>query len=111
MDNLEAELAYIQARLSMLQRHPLPPQSQAQCPSCTSLHSSSEMATDLMMSTSNVSMHFDFPQQHSQHTTIELTDFPNHVDREPEHDQLQAFSREFVARYLPGVRFRSSSSD
>ncbi|GLT84441.1 hypothetical protein SLE2022_026710 [Rubroshorea leprosula] len=111
VDNLEAELADVQARLSTLQRLPLQPQSQAQCPSRTSLHSSSEMATDSMMSTSNVSTHFDFPRQQSQDTTTELTGFPNPLGRELEHDQLQALSREFVARYLPGVRFRSSSSD
>ncbi|XWS45945.1 hypothetical protein CRYUN_Cryun14cG0022800 [Craigia yunnanensis] len=38
--NLQAELAYVQANLSTLQRLPLLPPSQAQCPSPTSLQSS-----------------------------------------------------------------------
>ncbi|OMO78581.1 hypothetical protein CCACVL1_14278 [Corchorus capsularis] len=104
--NLQAELAYIQARLSTLQRLPLLPP--AQSPSPTSLHSSSEIGSDLV-SSSNMSINFD-PTQH-QHTSFELTSFPNPFDQEVENEEeLQALAREFVSRYLPGVRFRPSNS-
>ncbi|XP_021280358.1 LOB domain-containing protein 31-like [Herrania umbratica] len=102
--NLQAELAYIQARLSTLQ---LLPPSQAQCPSPTSLHSSSEVGSDLV-SSSNMSMSIDRPQP--QQASIELTSFPNPFDQELENEELQALAREFVSRYLPGVRFRPSTS-
>ena len=105
--NLQAELAYIQARLSTLQPLPLLPTSEAQCPSLTSLHSSSEIGSDLV-SSSNISMNFEPPQP--QQTSIELTSFPNPFDQEMENEELQALAREFVSRYLPGVRFRPSAS-
>ncbi|XVF22699.1 hypothetical protein REPUB_Repub12eG0193500 [Reevesia pubescens] len=105
--NLQAELAYIEARLSTLRRLPLMPPSQAQSPSPTSLHSSSEIGSELI-SSSNMSMHFDPPQP--QHTSIELTSFPNPFNQEMENEELQALAREFVSRYLPGVRFRPSTS-
>ncbi|XVF73389.1 hypothetical protein PTKIN_Ptkin12aG0198000 [Pterospermum kingtungense] len=73
--NLQAELAYAQARLSTLQRLPLLPISQAQCPSPTSLNSSPELGSDLV-SPFTMSMHFDPPQQ----TPIELTSFPSPFD-------------------------------
>ncbi|XP_007052037.2 PREDICTED: LOB domain-containing protein 31 [Theobroma cacao] len=105
--NLQAELAYIQGRLSTLQRLPLLPPSQAQYTSPTSLHSSSEVGSDLV-SSSNMSMSFDRPQP--QLASVELTSFPNPFDQEPENEELQALAREFVSRYLPGVRFRPSTS-
>ncbi|XVF33487.1 hypothetical protein REPUB_Repub17cG0172700 [Reevesia pubescens] len=103
--NLQAELAYIQARLSTLQRLPLMPLSQAQCPSPTSFHSSSKIRSDLVTS-SNMSMLFDPPQQ----TSIELTSFPNPFDQEMENEEVHALAREFVSIYLPAVRFRPSTS-
>ncbi|XP_022759512.1 LOB domain-containing protein 19 [Durio zibethinus] len=105
--NLQAELAYIRARLSTLQRFPLTPPSQAQCLSATSLHSSSEIRSDLV-SSSDMSMHFYTPQP--QQTSIELTSFPNPFGQEMENEELQALAREFVSRYLPGVRCRPSTS-
>ena len=104
--NLQAELAYIRARLSMLQRLPLMLPSQAQCPSPTSLHSSSEIGSDLV--SYNISMPFDPPQP--QQTSIELTSFPNPFDQEMEDNEFQALAQEFASRYLPGFRFRPSTS-
>lgn len=98
--NLQAELAYIQARLSTLQRHPplIPP-------------SSSEIGSELM-SSSNMPTHFDLPQQQQQQqrTSIGLTSFPNSFDQDAENEELQVLTREFVSRYLPGVRFQPSTS-
>ncbi|MBA0714873.1 hypothetical protein Golax_013818 [Gossypium laxum] len=88
--NLQAELAYTQARLSTLQRHP---------------PSSSLIGSDLM-SSSNMSTHFDPPQQ----TSVGLSSFPNSFDQVAENEQLQVLTREFVSRYLPGVRFHPSTS-
>ena len=106
--NLQAELAHIQANLSTLQRQPLLPPTQAQCPSPTSLHSSSEIGSDLA-SSANMSMNFDPPQP--QQTSIELTSFPNPFDQEMENEELHALATEFVSRYLPGgVRFWPSTS-
>ena len=105
--NLQAELAYIQARLSTLQPLPLLPTSEAQCPSLTSLHSSSEIGSDLV-SSSNISMNFEPPQP--QQTSIELTSFPNPFDQEMEDNEFQALAQEFASRYLPGFRFRPSTS-
>ncbi|GLT39519.1 hypothetical protein SLA2020_137050 [Shorea laevis] len=94
--NLQAELAYVQARLSTLQRLPLLPQ----CPSPANLHSPPEIA-------SNITLQFD----PLQHPSTDLTSFSNPLDQELVNNELQAYSREFVARYLPGVRFRPSCSD
>ncbi|XP_022770303.1 LOB domain-containing protein 19-like [Durio zibethinus] len=96
---LQAELAYIQARLSALPRLPqMPPfQAQGQCPSPSSLHATSDIGSHLV-SSSNMSMHFDPPQP--QHPSIELTSFPNPFDQGMENKELQALAREFVSRYL-----------
>ncbi|MBA0685843.1 hypothetical protein Goari_013486, partial [Gossypium aridum] len=88
--NLQAELAYTQARLSTLQRHP---------------PSASLIGSDLMPS-SNMSTHFDPPQQ----TSVGLSSFPSSFDQVAENEQLQVLTREFVSRYLPGVRFHPSTS-
>lgn len=106
MVNLQAELAYTQARLSILQRLPIPSPSQPQITSPTSLNSSSEMpsSTDLM-STYNISMLFD-PLQPQQSFT-DFTTSCNSLDQELDDGELQALAREFFAKYLPGVRFRS----
>lgn len=101
--NMQAELAYIQAKISTLQRLPLlHPLLQAQCPSTASLH-----APDLA---SNMSLNFDHHQSQQQSST-DLTSFSSSFDREIDHDELQALSREFISKYLPGVQFRSSSDD
>ncbi|KAJ0053831.1 hypothetical protein Pint_00261 [Pistacia integerrima] len=104
--NLQAELAYTQARLSILQRLPIPSPTQPQTTSSTSLNSSS--STDLM-STYNISMLFD-PLQPQQSFT-DFTTCCNSLDQELDDGELQALAREFIAKYLPGVRFRSSTSD
>lgn len=106
--NLQAELAYVQARLSSLQRlPPLPPQ-QCQSPSPPNHHSSSDMAAtaDSLQSNSNLSQHFDPPQQHP--TLTELTSFFN-LDGDLEDEDVQALAQEVISRYMPGVRFRASS--
>ncbi|KAA8520528.1 hypothetical protein F0562_014784 [Nyssa sinensis] len=102
--NLQAELAYIHARLSTLQHLPLPPPPpQQQCPSPANLQSSSDLA-----SASNISVYFD-PSQ-SQQASMEMTSFCcSPIDQELEDGDLQALPREFVSRFLPGVRVRPSN--
>lgn len=102
--NLQAELAYVQARLATLQclpPPPLPPQPQ-------SLHSSSNIVappSDLVP-ISNLMMHLD-PLQTQQCAGQEMTSLFNPLDQELiDGEDLQALAREFVCRYLPGVRFR-----
>ncbi|XP_015867574.3 LOB domain-containing protein 19 [Ziziphus jujuba] len=99
--NLQAELAYVQARLSTLQR--LPPAVASSSP--ISLNSCS----DLVSSSSAMSMHFD-PLQTQAST--EMTSYLSPLDQEMMNDgDLQALARDFVCRYLPGVRFRPSTSN
>ncbi|XP_059458894.1 LOB domain-containing protein 19 [Corylus avellana] len=112
--NLQAELAYVQARLATLQRlAPVQvPQSQSSSP--TNNHHSS---SDLAPSNYNLaSMHFDHhhhhPLQPQAATSAELASFFNPVDHEEVEDgDVQALAREIISRYLPGVRFRPSSPD
>ncbi|KAE8721282.1 LOB domain-containing protein 19 [Hibiscus syriacus] len=99
--NLQAELAYNQARLPTLHRHPLMPP--------TSLHSSPEIARSELASSSNMSVQFD-PLQQQQQTSSQLTSFPCPFDQEGQNKELQVLAKEFVSRYLPGVRFRPSTS-
>ncbi|KAJ9171279.1 hypothetical protein P3X46_014668 [Hevea brasiliensis] len=104
--NLQAELAYIQARLSTLQRLPL---AQAQAPPAQSPCQTSIGSTSVVASNSNVSMHFDKLQQ----VSTEFTSLSNPLD-DLDHqlvndDDLQALARDFVSRYLPGVRFKPPS--
>ncbi|KAL7258766.1 hypothetical protein ACSBR1_004798 [Camellia fascicularis] len=101
--NLQAELAYIQARLSTLQCLPPPPPQPPRRPLTENLQSSSDFASNSNASTTN----FD------PSTSMELVSFCNSMDQEIEgdDDELQALAREFVSRYLPGgVKFRPSSS-
>ncbi|PNX97864.1 hypothetical protein L195_g004015 [Trifolium pratense] len=110
--SLQAELTYVQATLATMQRLPISlapslpnPQSTSQ-----SLHSSSDhLGTNAdLQSASNMSMNFDPHQQLS--TSLDLSSFFNHSDQQLEDDELQALAREFVSRYLPGVRFQPSNS-
>ncbi|KAE7997042.1 hypothetical protein FH972_001711 [Carpinus fangiana] len=109
--NLQAELAYVQARLATLQRLApvaLVPQSQSSSP--TNHHSSSDLAS----SNYNLSMHFDHQhplQPQAPATSAELASFFSPVDEEVEDADVQALAREIISRYLPGVRFRPSSPD
>ncbi|KAM7476339.1 hypothetical protein LguiB_023582 [Lonicera macranthoides] len=102
--NLQAELAYVQARLSVMQRlPPLPPQSQSS--SLKNLQSPSELAFN-----SNNSMLFN-PSQ-SEQTLVDMESIWNPTDEELEQDDddddLRKLAREFVSKYLPGVRFKPS---
>ncbi|KAF5732961.1 LOB domain-containing protein 31 [Tripterygium wilfordii] len=117
--SLQAELAYIQARLSTFQRLPPPPPPPQPHPSSSHTSLSSEIAaassSDL---TSNIAiMHFD-PSLllHHQLPSTELTapgvcstPLTDHQDLED--GDLQALAHQFVSRYLPGVRFKPSTSD
>ncbi|XP_012083562.1 LOB domain-containing protein 19 [Jatropha curcas] len=98
--NLQAELAYIQARLSTLQHLPLPHQSPSQ-------------TTSTMASNSNMSMNYDQQQVlQSQYLSTELASIcnKNPLDPELQADDLQSLARDFVSKYLPGVRFKPPSS-
>jgi hypothetical protein len=98
--SLQAELTYVQATLETMQRLPI----------SQSLHSSSDqLGTNAdLQSATNMSMHFDPHQQLS--TSLDFSSFFNHSDQQLEDDELQALAREFVSRYLPGVRFQPSNS-
>ncbi|KAG5565634.1 hypothetical protein RHGRI_001522 [Rhododendron griersonianum] len=94
--NLQAELAYIQARLSSMQCLPLPPPQPARTPSTANLQSSHLMALN-----SNTSMHFD------SSTPVELVSLCDALNQEIIEDgDVQALAREFVSKYLPGVKFQ-----
>ncbi|KAK8502909.1 hypothetical protein V6N12_054136 [Hibiscus sabdariffa] len=100
--NLQAELAHIQAHVSTLRRLPPLPQSQALCPSPT------PTPTPHSLYASEIGSDLDPPQP--QHTPMDLTDFPFPSVQDVENQELQALAREFVSVYLPGVRFRPSTS-
>lgn len=109
--NLQAELAFTQARLSILQRLPMASAAQAQSTSPCSLYSSSEMvSTADMASGYNISMQFD-PLQQQQQTSTDQTSSFYPFDQELDDGDLQALAREFVSKYLPGVKLQPSNSD
>ncbi|XP_060206539.1 LOB domain-containing protein 19-like [Lycium barbarum] len=91
---LQAELAYVQARLSTLHQLPMPQQS----PTQTVLQQSS---SDLFCSTSSISSTTMDPQ-------LDITGLSDLLDQELENCDLHTLAREFVSRHLPGVRFRPS---
>lgn len=100
--NLQAELAYVRANISIMQRLPPPPPPpvHAQTPaSVVNLDASS----DALASLSNVSVQFDPPQPQ------DTVSWWNSIDDELEDGEVLALAKEFVARYLPGVRFRPPS--
>ncbi|KAK8554449.1 hypothetical protein V6N13_093443 [Hibiscus sabdariffa] len=103
--NLQAELAYIHARVSTLQRLTQMPPPQVECRSPTTIHYSSEMGSDMVCS-SNMSMNFDTPQTHQPSISS-----PNPFGQGSDDVELQALVRGSVSRYLPGIRFRPSTSD
>ncbi|XP_024019012.1 LOB domain-containing protein 19 [Morus notabilis] len=107
--NLQAELAYVQARLSTLQR---PPEAliQPQSTSPTSMHSLTDVVastnSDIAL-TSNILMHLDPLQPQASSELASFSPF----DLELHDGELQVLGRQFVSRYLPAaLRFRSSSS-
>lgn len=110
--SLQAELTYVQATLATMQRFPISlapslPNPQRSSPNFHSF--SDHLGTNAdMQSASNMSMNFDPHQQLS--TSLDLSNFFNQTDQQLDDDELQALAREFVSRYLPGVRFQPSNS-
>ncbi|GMH00582.1 hypothetical protein Nepgr_002421 [Nepenthes gracilis] len=119
--NLQAELAYIQARLSTLQRLPLPPPppSQPQAPSSgTEFHSS---ADHILPSTSTFPalMPIYEATQSQQTRAAEMvvgfcmsTDdhHGSSLEEDDDNGDLQTLTREFISKYLPGMKFWPSTS-
>ncbi|KAK4411291.1 LOB domain-containing protein 19 [Sesamum angolense] len=103
--NLQAELAIIQARISTLQRSPLPP-AQHPCLSSSNIGASSELAGNSSCLQTGI-----FDPSQSEETSPEMVSFCNSVDQEVEDiGDLQSLAREYVSRYFPGVRFRPPTS-
>ncbi|XP_062090518.1 LOB domain-containing protein 19 [Humulus lupulus] len=106
--NLQAELAYVQARLSTMQRLPptLPqPQSSSQ-----TINFSPSLSD--VVSNSNFSMQLD-PFHHPQ-SSAELTSLViDPSEDQPLYDEeIHELGRQLVSRYFPaGVRFRSNTSN
>lgn len=110
--NLQAELTYVQAHLATMQRlpvkvAPLPPHPQSSSPPPT-LHSSDHMAPNADLQSAPM-MHFDPLQPHSASLELSSVVF-NQSDQQLEDRELQVLAREFVSKYLPGVRFQQSNS-
>ncbi|KAL6128894.1 hypothetical protein ACLB2K_072247 [Fragaria x ananassa] len=106
--NLQAELAYVQARLATLQRLPLPPPP----PQPQSLHSLPNVvvSSSELLPISNIMMHLDPIETQQCAAGQEMTSLSSQPDEELIDDgDLQVLAREFVTRYLPGVRFRPPS--
>lgn len=100
--NLQAELAYIEARISTLQRCslllPLPLPSL----SSSNFQSSSELVQTSRFDTSEL-----------EEMSMEMVSFHDQEDHfidEDEGDELHSLAREYVARHFPGVRFRPPCS-
>ncbi|KAL2460784.1 LOB domain-containing protein 31 [Abeliophyllum distichum] len=108
--NLQAELAYIQARISTLHRLPLPPPPPPPPPppQPPSLSSSNVQSSSGFVSSSNIMTHFDTSQ--SEEASTEMASFCNAVDQELEDGDLQSLARDYVSRCLNGVKFRPSTS-
>lgn len=109
--SLQAELAYIQAKLSTLQRLLPPP---LHSPSSTARHNPLPETTpgSDMGLLPNVPMLLD-PLQTQLGCNETTSSFLNPIDHEDEMDEdgeLQSLAREFVSRYLPGVGFRPPCS-
>ncbi|XP_027338335.1 LOB domain-containing protein 19 [Abrus precatorius] len=87
--NLQAELAYVHARLSTLHRvYVVPPFPE----SCSSTPNSNNE-----LQSSYISMHFDNP------TSLDLSSFLNPSYQQGDEQELQALARDFVSRFLPGI--------
>lgn len=103
MVNLQAELAYVQARLSTLQHLPLaaPPQG--------------SLATGVTVNLqSDVSLYVDPPPPPpppEQAAALDITGLCSELDEDEgavATSDLHMLAWEFVSRHLPGVRFRPS---
>ncbi|KAL6494064.1 hypothetical protein OROGR_031973 [Orobanche gracilis] len=89
--NLHTELAYTQARISTLQRPPLPPPQ---------LYSPSLLSTACIST-----VLFD------EETSREMVTFDDSIHQEVSEDgDLQSLAREYVSRYFPGVKFMPQAS-
>ncbi|KAK7390104.1 hypothetical protein VNO78_25403 [Psophocarpus tetragonolobus] len=106
--NLQAELTYVQARLATMQRLPMQvaPLLHPQSSSPPTLHSSDHLASNADLQ--SAPMHFDPLQPHSP--SLELSSIVFNQSEQIEDRELQALAREFVTKYLPGVRFQQSNS-
>lgn len=109
--NLQAELTYVQARLATMQRLPMQvaplPHPQSSSPPPT-FHSSDHLASNADLQSAPM-MHFDPLQPHSASLELSSVVF-NQSDQQLEDRELQVLAREFVSKYLPGVRFQQSNS-
>ncbi|PIA49941.1 hypothetical protein AQUCO_01300580v1 [Aquilegia coerulea] len=102
--NLQAELAFVQAHLSTFELS----SSQAMSPALANIYDPNSSTT---VSTSNLPTNFVSDPQQLQQTSDTTAGYCSLNDQQPVDDgDLHALAREFVSRYLPGVRFRPSSS-
>lgn len=98
---MQAELAYIQARLTILG-----------CPSVQqpqSLQSASSI--DLQFSSDQSQASDVKKAQQPEQTSLELASVGDRLEdkaEEDDDDDLQRLARELVAKYLPGLKFSSS---
>ncbi|XP_073119599.1 LOB domain-containing protein 19 [Henckelia pumila] len=95
--NLQAELAYIQARISTLQRSSLP----LPALSSSDFQSSSELVQ---------ASRFDMSRH--EEMSMEIVSFRDQEDDfiDDGYDELHSLARDYVARHFPGVRFRPPCS-
>lgn len=95
---MQAELAYTRAKLSILQRLPLPPH-QPQTPSVTNIQSS---MSELQASNNSLTLSTCFDPSQSEQISFEMASFCNSMeDQELEDgDDLQRLAPEFVSKYL-----------
>ncbi|PKI67102.1 hypothetical protein CRG98_012523 [Punica granatum] len=106
--NLQSELAYVQARLSTFRSFPSPPSLLNSQPSLQAT-SSDHMALVL---DNNISSYPNLPVPPAldpiellQQATGEMVDSSDTPSTQQLADaQLQAIAREFISRYLPGVK-------
>ncbi|GMH31284.1 hypothetical protein Nepgr_033127 [Nepenthes gracilis] len=116
---LQAELAYIEACLSTLQRHQLPPPTQPQTSPATSFDASA-VHMPASGATGPVSMPTPHTTQLHQTSAAEtVANFSSHESAhhrrclspevEEDNGDLQALTREFASKYLPGVKFSPST--
>ncbi|KAK9742842.1 hypothetical protein RND81_03G200000 [Saponaria officinalis] len=122
--SMQAELATVQARLSTLQRVPstFPTVDHTPQVILDQISSSSSSTTTTTITATTTSMpsidnmlHYYYSQPMTStlaSTTSELTGIYNLTDNQHdnmfmEDDDLQMLTREFVSKYLPGVKFKS----
>lgn len=99
---MQAELAYIQARLAILGCPPVQ-QPQFQSASSIDLQSSSQLHA------SDVKKSHQLTHSQPEQTSYELASIRDHREDkvEEDDDDLQRLARELVAKYLPGLKFSS----